>query len=97
MLYYRAMFATLLLFCSLALAETKTLAVQICLDRAGFSANVLDGQWGRRSQSALEKYCAYNCKSLPLIEKLYDMISIGSSIVSLVEYCEDASGKAIRV
>lgn len=48
-------------------------------------------------KAALEKYCAYNGKSLPLIEKLYDMISIGSSIVSLVEYCEDASGKAIRV
>ena len=48
-------------------------------------------------KAALEKYCAYNGKSLPLIEKLYDMISNGATIESLVECCEEASGKAIRV
>lgn len=52
------MFASLLLICSLAFAETKTLAVQICLDREGFSCNTIDGQWGRKSQRALECYCA---------------------------------------
>lgn len=48
-------------------------------------------------KSTLEKYCAYNGKSLTLIEKLYDMISNGASTEQLVEFCEDASGKAIRV
>ena len=59
------MICSLILFCSLALAESKTLAVQICLDRAGFSCNTIDGQWGRKSQSALEKYCASRHLRLP--------------------------------
>ncbi len=33
-------------------------AVQICLDRAGFSCNAIDGVWGRKSQVALATYCA---------------------------------------
>jgi len=49
------MFATLL-FCSLAFAESKSLALQIALDRAGFSCNTIDGQWGRKSQRALARY-----------------------------------------
>jgi len=50
------MFATILLFCSLAFAETKTLAVQIALDKEGFSCNTIDGQWGRKSERALAAY-----------------------------------------
>lgn len=50
------MLSTMILFCSLAFAETKTLAVQICLDRAGYSCNTIDGQWGRKSQRAFEKF-----------------------------------------
>jgi len=46
-----------MLFAAVTFAETKTLAVQICLDRAGCSCNTIDGQWGRKSQSALEGYC----------------------------------------
>lgn len=38
--------------------NSKTLAVQICLDRAGFSPNTIDGQWGRKSDVALATYCA---------------------------------------
>ena len=30
-------------------AESKTLALQIALDRRGFSCNTIDGQWGRMS------------------------------------------------
>jgi len=48
-------FAVLLL-CSLSFAETKTLALQIALDRAGFSCNTIDGKWGRKSEYALQAY-----------------------------------------
>lgn len=49
---------SLLLLSAMALADTKTIAVQIALDRRGFSVSAIDGQWGRKSQSALEKYCS---------------------------------------
>ena len=39
------------------------LALQICLDRRGFSANALDGQCGRKTDVALATYCAI--KQLP--------------------------------
>ena len=48
---------SLMVCAAMTFAETKTLAVQICLDRAGCSCNTIDGQWGRKSQSALEHYC----------------------------------------
>lgn len=51
------MIATLLMLCSLSFAETKTLALQICLDREGFSCNTIDGQWGTKTRRALECYC----------------------------------------
>lgn len=67
------MFSTFLLLCTLAFAETKTLAVQIALDRAGFSCNAIDGQWGRQSQSALEHYCASRRLAVPATpEEAYD-------------------------
>lgn len=43
---------------STSFRSSKTLAVQICLDRAGFSPNTIDGQWGRKSDVALATYCA---------------------------------------
>jgi len=49
------MFAALLL-CSLAFAESKTLALQIALDRAGFSCNTIDGAWGEKSERALAAF-----------------------------------------
>lgn len=40
--------------------ERRILALQICLDRRGFSCNTLDGQCGRRTKVALATYCAVN-------------------------------------
>ena len=37
-------------------AESKSLAVQIHLDRAGFSCSTIDGQWGAKSERALRLY-----------------------------------------
>ena len=59
------MLASLLLFCSLAFAESKSLAVQIALDQEGFSCNTIDGNWGRKSQRALEDYCRSRAIPLP--------------------------------
>ncbi len=41
------------------------LALQICLDRRGFSANALDGQCGRKTDVALATYCAVNGLPFP--------------------------------
>ncbi len=41
------------------------LALQTCLDRAGFSPNAIDGEWGRRSQVALATYCAVKGVPVP--------------------------------
>ena len=69
------MLASLLIFASLAFAETKTLAVQICLDKAGFSCNTIDGTWGGKSQRALERYCASRNLILPATpEDAYDRL-----------------------
>lgn len=69
------MLSTILLFASLAFAETKTLAVQICLDREGFSCNTIDGNWGRKSQRALEQYCAAKGLTPPATpESAYDAL-----------------------
>ncbi|MBQ6340636.1 MAG: L,D-transpeptidase [Kiritimatiellae bacterium] len=46
-------------------AESKTLALQIALDRRGFSCNAIDGQWGRKSQVALATYCAVHGYAVP--------------------------------
>lgn len=40
--------------------EQRVLALQISLDRRGFSCNTLDGQCGRKTQVALATYCAVN-------------------------------------
>lgn len=37
-------------------ADSKTLALQICLDRAGYSCNTIDGVWGRKGRRALQRY-----------------------------------------
>ena len=46
-------------------AESKTLALQIALDRRGFSCSTIDGHWGRMSQVALATYCAVNGYAVP--------------------------------
>ena len=48
--------AALALFAALGFADSKTLAVQIQLDRAGFSCSTIDGQWGAKSERALRLY-----------------------------------------
>lgn len=75
-------FAALMLCASLAFSESKTLAVQIRLDRLGYSCNTIDGQWGRKSQSALERYCADRKLPLPATpEEAYDrFFSVGSRL-----------------
>jgi len=50
-------FATILL-AAISFSDSKTLAVQIRLDQAGYSCNTIDGSWGRKSQRALERYLA---------------------------------------
>ena len=45
--------------------ESKTLALQIALDRHGFSCNTIDGQWGAKSQVALATYCAVHGYAVP--------------------------------
>ena len=58
------MLTAALLICSLAFAETKTLALQICLDRAGYSCNTIDGVWGEKSKRALAQYISDHTKDL---------------------------------
>ncbi len=52
------MLGSLLLAASLAFAESKCLALQIHLDRAGYSCNTIDGVWGRKSERALRRCLA---------------------------------------
>ena len=56
MIGFSAMFAALLAASSPGFAESKALAVQIHLDRAGFSCSTIDGQWGAKSENALRAY-----------------------------------------
>ena len=53
---FSVLLAAALASSSLGFAESKTLAVQIHLDRAGFSCNTIDGQWGAKSENALRAY-----------------------------------------
>lgn len=89
-------------------AESKTLALQVCLDREGYSCNTIDGQWGRKSQSALEKYCAERSLAVPETpEEAYDALFSGKTpplfredtvtqddIDALVDMPEDPAAKA---
>ena len=54
--YNTGMSSTIFLICALAFSETKTLAVQICLDRRGYSCNTIDGQWGAKSERAAKRF-----------------------------------------
>lgn len=49
------------------------------------------------AKATLEKYCNYNGKMTDLICMLYEMLSNGKQISALVKYCDELSGKAIRV
>ena len=52
------MIAALALILATSFAETKALALQIHLDRAGFSCSTIDGVWGRKAERALSWYVA---------------------------------------
>ena len=47
---------------SATFAESKTFALQVHLDRAGYSCNTIDGQWGRKSERALDRFVAERTK-----------------------------------
>lgn len=85
------------------------LALQICLDRRGFSPNAMDGQWGGKTQAALVAYCA--AKGIPApkpgeeasaFEKLFpgepDLYTYhevtAAELQSLVKIPSDPAGKA---
>jgi len=69
------MLTALCIIAAVTFAESKTLAVQVNLDKAGFSCNTIDGQWGRKSQSALEMYCRKHGIAVPATpEEAYDTI-----------------------
>ena len=48
-------------------------------------------------KKTLEKYCEYSGKSSGLIEELYNKLNSGVSLTEIINYCEEVSGKAIRV
>lgn len=50
------MFAALALMVAAVFAESKTLAIQLHLDRAGYSCNTADGVWGRKGERALRRF-----------------------------------------
>lgn len=80
MWYNMRMLSTLCLLGALAFAETKTVAVQICLDRAGFSCNAIDGQWGAKSQRALARYCQARGLAVPATpDDAYDRLFDGAT------------------
>lgn len=56
---------TILLLATVAFSDTKMLTVQICLEREGYSPNIIDGSWGRKSQRALETFCHDNILDVP--------------------------------
>lgn len=102
------MIAAICLLAAVTFAESKTLALQVCLDREGYSCNTIDGQWGRKSQSALEKYCAERSLAVPETpEEAYDALFSGKTpslfredtvtqddIDALVDMPEDPAEKA---
>lgn len=69
---------------ALAFAETKTLAVQICLDRAGYSCNAIDGRWGRMSARAAARF-AGPAAGADEPDRLYDRLFAGEENLFRVE------------
>lgn len=59
------MFVASLLFCALTFAESKTLALQIHLDRAGFSCSTIDGVWGPKAEGALRAFIRSRAPDAP--------------------------------
>ncbi len=85
------------------------LALQICLDRRGFSPNAMDGQMGAKTHAALAAYCAASGLPAPRKDEeglafrryfpdepeLFTMVEVtADDIASLVKIPEDPSKKA---
>jgi len=45
-----------ILLAAISVTESKALALQIHLDRAGYSCNTIDGVWGRKAEQALARF-----------------------------------------
>ena len=58
------MIASLFIFLASVFCESKTLALQIHLDRAGYSCSAIDGVWGPKAERALRCYLAARTKDL---------------------------------
>ncbi len=68
-------FAAIALFAVLGFADSKPLAVQILLDREGYSCNTIDGRWGAKSENALREFQSRGDKKPALVsspEQAYD-------------------------
>lgn len=61
------MFAAITILMAAMFAETKTLALQIHLDRAGYSCSTIDGIWGKKSERALQRYIEERTKDAGLV------------------------------
>ena len=70
------MLATAVMIIAATFADTKALALQIHLDRAGYSCSAIDGVWGRKAERALRGYVASRSTdlkaALPTPEQAYD-------------------------
>ena len=58
------MIASLVLLVASVFCESKTLALQIHLDRAGYSCSAIDGVWGPKAERALREYVHAHAKDL---------------------------------
>jgi len=68
------MFAAFLI-CSLAFTESKTLSLQLQLDRAGYSCSAIDGVWGPKADRALRAYLrAHGEAASATPEETYDRL-----------------------
>lgn len=59
------MIAALLVLLSSVFCESKSLALQIHLDRAGYSCSAIDGVWGKKSDRVLKAYVASLGETMP--------------------------------
>ena len=70
------MIASLVLLVASVFCESKTLALQIHLDRAGYSCSAIDGVWGPKAERALQSFVAAHAKdpkpALLTPEQAYD-------------------------
>ena len=85
------------------------LALQICLDRRGFSPNAMDGQMGAKTRAALAAYCAANglpppspaeetsafLRYFPSETGLFETVEVtAKDLASLVKIPDSPAGKA---